>query len=205
MVKKNREQEILEAAIKIFSNKGFNGSTTSEIAKEAGVAEGTIFRYFKTKKDILKGVMIRLTGMIGETFVTVRLEKVLKENEGKEEKEILKAVLKDRLEVIEKHMDVLQIILTEIQYHQDLREAFIKHVVTRGRGIMEQFIQKGIERGIFREVDIFIATRSLVGCFGAYMIQRQIAPQMTLMSDDEQLDKIIDIFFYGIAKENPKS
>ncbi len=48
-----KEQRILEAAIAVFSEKGFSAATTSEIAKNAGVAEGTIFRYFKTKKDIL--------------------------------------------------------------------------------------------------------------------------------------------------------
>ena len=44
-----KEEKILKSAIKIFSEKGFSASTTSEIAKDAGVAEGTIFRYFKTK------------------------------------------------------------------------------------------------------------------------------------------------------------
>ena len=46
-------RKILEAALRVFSRKGFNGATTSEIAREAGVAEGTIFRYFETKKDLL--------------------------------------------------------------------------------------------------------------------------------------------------------
>ena len=48
-----RKNQILEAAIQIFSKKGFEGSTTKEIAKKAKVSEGTIFRYFKTKKEIL--------------------------------------------------------------------------------------------------------------------------------------------------------
>lgn len=46
----NRKEAVLKAAVKIFSEKGYSAATTSEIAKEAGVAEGTIFRYFKTKK-----------------------------------------------------------------------------------------------------------------------------------------------------------
>ncbi|MHB8066249.1 MAG: TetR/AcrR family transcriptional regulator, partial [Ruminiclostridium sp.] len=49
----DKEKRILEAAIQISNEKGFSSATTSEIAKRAGVAEGTIFRYFKTKHDIL--------------------------------------------------------------------------------------------------------------------------------------------------------
>lgn len=41
----NTQKKIIDAAIKVFSEKGFEGATTSEIAQEAGVAEGTIFRY----------------------------------------------------------------------------------------------------------------------------------------------------------------
>lgn len=45
-----KQISILEAAIEIFSDKGFSAASTSEIAQKAGVAEGTIFRYYKTKK-----------------------------------------------------------------------------------------------------------------------------------------------------------
>lgn len=51
--KKGRSQEkILKEALSLFQKKGFEGATTKEIARRAGVAEGTIFNYFKTKEDI---------------------------------------------------------------------------------------------------------------------------------------------------------
>ena len=55
-----RQWDILDAATKIFAEKGYEGSRTSDIAKEANVAEGTIFRYFKTKKDLLVGLLMPL-------------------------------------------------------------------------------------------------------------------------------------------------
>ena len=54
----NKYARILESAIKIFSKKGFAGSRTSEIAKSADVAEGTIFRYFPKKDDILMEMIL---------------------------------------------------------------------------------------------------------------------------------------------------
>ena len=53
MKDENKHQKILQAAIKVFSEKGFYNSRVSEIAKEANVADGTIYLYFKNKDDIL--------------------------------------------------------------------------------------------------------------------------------------------------------
>lgn len=52
-LKNDKYQRILEAAVKVFAERGFHESTISQIAKEAGVADGTIYLYFKNKEDIL--------------------------------------------------------------------------------------------------------------------------------------------------------
>lgn len=49
----DKEKEILAAALKLFVEFGFHGTPTSKIAKEAGVANGTLFHYFKTKEDLI--------------------------------------------------------------------------------------------------------------------------------------------------------
>lgn len=52
-----KQFKIIEAAIEVFAEKGYAGSSTSEIAQKAGVAEGTIFRHYKTKKDLLLSIV----------------------------------------------------------------------------------------------------------------------------------------------------
>ena len=52
-----REQQILDAALAIFSKKGFAEATTAEIARTAGVAEGTIYNYFQSKRELLVAVV----------------------------------------------------------------------------------------------------------------------------------------------------
>ena len=79
-----KEKKIIDAAIAIISEKGFSASSTSEIAQMAGVAEGTIFRYFKTKKDILRGILIHMVNMIGEPLILASFKKILyKEEPGR--------------------------------------------------------------------------------------------------------------------------
>jgi AcrR family transcriptional regulator len=202
LVRGNREEEILEAAIKIFSEKGFSAATTSEIAKEAGVAEGTIFRYFKTKKDILIKVMTKVLEILGEKLIIERLTNLFEENKEKSERDILIIILKDRLEMFEKYWDMIKIVATEMQFHEDLREAFMKSVVTKGKNVVETFLSTGVNKGVFREVDTTIALRSLIGMVGIYVIQNQVFPEIINMDKDKQIEEMVDLFLYGISKKN---
>lgn len=67
---KEKEQKILDAALKLFVQRGFHGTSTSEIAKTAGVATGTLFHYFKTKEELINQLYLytkesMLTGVNG--------------------------------------------------------------------------------------------------------------------------------------------
>jgi AcrR family transcriptional regulator len=56
-VTKQRQQQILDAALEVFAQKGFAHATTAEIARTAGVAEGTIYNYYKDKHDLLISII----------------------------------------------------------------------------------------------------------------------------------------------------
>lgn len=197
----NRKEAILKAAVKLFSEKGYSATTTSEIAKEAGVAEGTIFRYFKTKKDILTGVVIEVIQVFGEEFITEKLFRLIRDNKDKSQREILKLIIKDRLQLISDHKEEVHIILSEAKYHQDIRDAFIKNIIQRALNMSEQYINTGIEKGDFREVSVPVVVRSLMGIVAAYVFQEEIFPGMIDMNQDSQIDEIIDLIFYGVLKE----
>jgi AcrR family transcriptional regulator len=194
-----KEEMILDAAIKIFSEKGFSAATTSEIAKEAGVAEGTIFRYFKTKKELLKKVMAKLMMVFAQEFVTVRIGKLIKENKDKSEREFLIALFKDRLDIIVKNWDIIKIVFTEVQFHEDLRSILIQNFVVKGKELISEFYEDRVARGIFRNYDSTLVLRSFVGILGMYMIQRQVAPELLVMDEDKQIEMMVDMVLYGIS------
>lgn len=53
-----KEQKIMDAALKLFAERGFHGTSTAEISKSAGVATGTLFHYFKTKEELIDSIYI---------------------------------------------------------------------------------------------------------------------------------------------------
>jgi AcrR family transcriptional regulator len=94
--RRDAQHRIVEAALDAFGEHGYNGTTTSEIARRAGVAEGTIFRYFATKKDLLIGVVAPVVARVMAPIVKRNLETVFVTPYETPEA-FMRAVLADRL------------------------------------------------------------------------------------------------------------
>jgi len=198
MAKENKEEKILEAAITLFSKKGFSATTTSEIAKDAGVAEGTVFRYYKTKKQLLVKVMSRLIEVMSEELIANPVGKILKENTSKDDSEILKMLLMDRLDMFNRYWDIIQVIITEIQFHKDIRESFLVNVVFKVKDVLREFIESGIAKGRFKNFDSIAVSRALLGTFMAYIIQKKFMGENHI-GNEQEVDEIIQLFLNGLA------
>ena len=197
-----KEQKILEAAIDVFSERGFSGATTSEIAKRAGIAEGTIFRYFKTKKDILRGILIQMLNLAGEPIIIEGVRKILLNAENKDLREVLKAFICDRLEVLESVFPMIKVIITEALYHDDIREAFFQNIISKVFEVFTLFHRQMLERGLIREnINALTMTRGIIGNVILLVFYRQLfADKFNRQDMDKELDAVIDIIMYGISK-----
>lgn len=119
------QQKILESAVKIFSQKGFSGSTTKEIAKEAGVSEATIFRYFETKKDLLFALISpAMVKSITDLFIDIH---------GKNDVEILKNFLRRNTEAVQENKDLLKIVLYEALFYPEIKQTMFQEVIQKSQ------------------------------------------------------------------------
>ena len=202
MAKENKEEKILEAAIVLFSKKGFSATTTSEIAKDAGVAEGTVFRYYKTKKHLLIKVMSKLIEVMSEELIANPVGEIFKKNKDKDDSDILKILLMDRLEMFNEYWDIIQVIITEIQFHEDIRESFFKNVVFKGKNILGEFIESGIAKGRFKNFDPIVVSRALVSTFMAFVIHKKIMGENKLIGNEQEIGQMIELFLNGLYVKN---
>lgn len=187
-------KKIQDAALKLFSAKSFKGTTTKEIAVEAGVAEGTIFRYFNTKKDIL----LSLAGPV----IIESLTDLMRQLEGKDDETVLTAILKNRLHIISKNKDLLKVIFIESQFHPELRDMFVREVVLKVAGMLEQYVNNKVETGDYRKIDPRIAARAVAGMLGIFVAWRGFlqGDKFVRFDDNEIVDEIVKIFLYGVKK-----
>lgn len=199
----DREKDIMEAAIKIFSEKGYNAATTSEISKEAGIAEGTLFRYFKNKKALLAKVIMFSSKIIGKSIITNRVTKILERNKDKDIKEILKLVILDRIDLLEKNKKLFKIVVTEIQYQEDLKEAFVNNIIFTFKDMAYGYIEHNIElKNKLKNLDLMVVGRSLIGSVIMLVMQEEIFPNLIKTDRETQVEQMVEMFLYGMLKQN---
>ncbi|HPL09851.1 MAG TPA: helix-turn-helix domain-containing protein [Smithellaceae bacterium] len=196
-----KEKKILDAAIAVISEKGFSAASTSEIARQAGVAEGTIFRYFKTKKDILRGILIHLGNVIAELLVVYGLKKILYQDGREDLRAGIKLVLKDRMAMIDAVFPMLRIVITEAMYHEDIRQILYDKIISRSVEVFEEYHREMVEKGLMkREIDAVVAGRGILGNLVLFFVYRNLFGPMIQLDDyDRELDQVIDAIMYGIA------
>lgn len=197
------EERILEAALNLFSEKGYSGASTSEIAKEANVAEGTIFRYFPQKKDMLLGVVSKLVDAMGDQMVMTPLEKIYEENKDAPPEVLLKAILMDRVALFNKVSDHIKVILTEMQYHEEVLEIFVTKILKKILVYVEKVYSDFVKRGYFRDdIPPFTVFRTLIAGVAGMVVQRKLVPEITRegLELETEVDMIIDVFMNGMKK-----
>lgn len=197
----SREDAILEAAIAVFGSKGYSAATTNEIAKTAGVAEGTIFRYFNTKKDLLSGILVKMVNTMGEKVVLSSLETIVKNSAGKELKEVLQAIIQDRMAFVRKMLPMGRILTTEAIYHPDLQQAFYNSIYTPATRLFSGFIEVLQEQGrVRKDIDRELVFGTIFSMFAGIVIQSNLFKANR--SEDyfqQMMDAAIDILIRGIG------
>ncbi|MEN8905940.1 MAG: helix-turn-helix domain-containing protein [Clostridiales bacterium] len=198
-----KEKRILDVAIKIFSEKGFNATSTNEIAKKAKVAEGTIFRYFKTKKGILRGIMIQLINIFSDKLVFSSIEKIFKNSDDKDLRIILKEILVDRVNLVDKIFPMARIVLIESIYQEEIREALFENIIKKALEMYGEFhLEMQNKNKIRKEIDADVALRLIVANIMIFIGQRKLYKDNFNLKDDDiekDIDVIIDLIMRGIS------
>ncbi len=140
----DKEERILKAAIRVFARKGFFNARISEIAKEAGVADGTIYLYFQNKYDLLISILEREMGRIVN-----RVKQELSSLSDPREKLERYALL--HLNLVEENRDLAELFQLELrQSYKFFRERhqrkFAEYV-----NIISAIVREGQAQGIFRQ------------------------------------------------------
>ncbi len=198
----DRQHRILEAATEVFAERGFEGAATAEIAQRAEVSEGSMFKRFRTKKDLLLAVTGPYLLEIGAPDLGPILESALADGGGFEP--LLQAVIRDRLEFARNHPAVIRILVQEAPFHPEILDG-LSGLGSRMLGLIERFQRSGeIDPGL-RPVTV---TRFIFSAILSHLLARVF---VRLRDDDEprSIDETVQILVRGLApgrgrKEEPQ-
>ncbi|WP_373528067.1 TetR/AcrR family transcriptional regulator [Nostoc sp.] len=183
---------ILEAAQRLFASKGFDGTTTRELAQAAGVAEGTLFRYFPNKKAIL--VEVATSG-----WVEILTDLLTELSEMGSYKAVAQ-VMRRRMWNLQKNADLMRVCFMEVQFHPDLRDRIQLEVITKMTDVGEAFFQTAMDKGIYRQMDAKLVAKVFLGMFAiaGFSNNTIIEPDASPQKMQEMAEGLAEIFLNGV-------
>ena len=190
---REREQhrnEILEAALILFSEKGYENVSVSEIAEKAEFATGTLYNFFESKEDLFREVVRKHLKSAQEC-----LEHALDSDD--DELSGLKAFIRAKGTFVQDHLNFVRL------YMHDLRRpAFLSvqkevmPVIGTIHARLEALFRKGIKRGIFKNHDPYILSVSFDGLSSVFIFQMIHFPDK--FNYFEHIDTMMEMFFGNI-------
>lgn len=125
------KKKVLLAGLKLFSKKGFHATTTAEIAHEAGVSEGTIYKYFKSKDDLLAKLLSPMLTEIKDNFF-VQLD------DYHDLTKLISFLVEDRIQFLLINFDFLKLFIQELLTDNKIID-LIKTEITGKNGVFAYF------------------------------------------------------------------
>jgi AcrR family transcriptional regulator len=187
---------IMKSAMRLFAKRGFDGTTTKDLAEDAGVAEGTLFRHFTNKKAIL--IEVATAGWIE------LLTDLLTEFSEMGSYKAVAQVMRNRMLHMRQNVDLLKVCFIEVQFHEDLRERIQAEVIEKMTDVAEAFFQTAMDQGIYRQQDPRLVARVFLGMFTiASFSQNTIAdPDASPEELRAMAEGLSDIFLNGVLAKN---
>jgi AcrR family transcriptional regulator len=185
-------ERILKAALRLFAQKGYDGTTTRELAEAAGVAEGTLFRYFSNKKAIL--VEVATQGWI--EILTDLLTELSEMGSYK----AVAQVMRRRMLHLHKNADMLRVCFMEAQFHPDLRDRIQAEVIDKMTDVAEVFFQSAMDQGIYRRMNPKTVARVFLGMFAVAGFSQStiMEPGAAAIEMQEMAEGLAEIFLNGV-------
>lgn len=199
LIKKNKmtdkQRAVLDAAISLFAEKGYVATSTSEIAKKAGVSEGLIFKHFGNKEKLLHSIVLPiLMNDLMPTQVELLQEEVL-DIEHPTFEQFLEALIRNRFRLIKENIEILKIMMTELMYRTEFKEAFHVLLQTKLKPVIEenQMLKKMKSEKIIVDWDNVEIIKIIATHILGYAFQRFILFPGVERDDEMELMKVKEV------------
>jgi TetR/AcrR family fatty acid metabolism transcriptional regulator len=189
-----KRERILDAAVRVFAEKGFYGAKVSEIAREAGVADGTIYLYFKSKDDLLISLFEDRMAQINGA---------LREKLGQEPNALgkLRKFIEMHLDLVETRRELVEVLTVELRQSSKFMREYKNPKFGEFLKILAGVIDEGQRSGELRDgISPTLAARAIFGALDELTLARALGRGERIPTA-----AVFDLLTYGIAKTDRRN
>lgn len=191
-----RREQILDAAIVVFADKGFHRATIKDIARQAGIADGTIYNYFANKTALMLGILERLNDSesrqedfdqsLGGNFTT-----------------FVREYVGQRFETFDDEMmRLMQTVLSEVLIDADLRERYWTEIIAPTYTLIEPYVETWKASGDIRDMDSALTLRMFSATLIGLVVLRLLGDETLEERWSELPNFVTDAMLYGLLGEH---
>jgi AcrR family transcriptional regulator len=205
MAGEERRLQILAVAVSLFSERGFRGTTTKEIAQAAGVSEAMVFRHFATKQELYAAILDH-KACAGDRFEPE--EMAADAIQRKDDRAVFEALALGALNHHEKDPDFQRLLLHSALEKHELAQMFFDEFVRRVYEFLGSYIRERQREGALIEMDPAIVVRCFIGMVMHHSLNNNLwDPKRRLLnlSNESAAKYFTDILLNGIAAKATNS
>ncbi len=190
-----RRNQILDAATQVFAEKGFHRATIKDIARVAGIADGTVYNYFENKTALMLGIFDRLNESDQRDEDFSKFTEV-------DFRSFMKAYMRHRLMVLQaENFEVFRVVVSEIMVNKELRELYYRKIVEPTFSMAEAYFQQWAAQHIIKPINISLAMRAVSAMVLGLIVEYIMGDQTLESMWDELPDFLTDMILDGLGSD----
>jgi len=191
-----RREQLIRVAIELFSRKGFNGTTTKEIAAAAGVTEALIFRHFPTKEALYDAILLwRVENSAYSSLTELEAFAELRDDVG-----LFRAVIRGMLGFHRENVDFLRLMFFAKLEGHELGETFRERHIKPFHELVEGYIATRQSEGAFRGVQPSIAVGAIIGMAFFHSMNANLFRCGVTLSEEDAVESFVRIALDGLRE-----
>lgn len=191
-----RPDQIMEAALEVFADKGYAGATMDEVAHSAGVTKGTIYLYFTSKEALFLSSIRRELETLLALLPEVRIEA-----DGSVE-DLARGVARSLVGMLmsPRITRLIPLVVAEVNHLPGLTRLYREEMLPKANLELAAVLRTAMELGILRPLAPIITARALLGMFLTFAVTQEVfgAKEVTPMDNETIADTIVSIFLRGV-------
>lgn len=192
-----KQRSIIKTTALLFMEKGYEATSTKEISKLAGVAEGTIFKQYSTKKELLLEVVNRIIRALVIPVMITGIDEII---EGEYEKldDFFYRFIRNRVEVIQDAAPLLRILIQEMPFHKEIRQQLLLNMTDLP---YNRLFDKLRANNFIIDISNDELFKLIISTVGGYIITHYVIfPEFFNEIPEKELENLVNFIVRGIRK-----
>jgi AcrR family transcriptional regulator len=199
-LRRDRREEILQASLHLFAEKGFHGTSMRDIARSADITEGLIYHYFENKRNLFRAI-------IDEHSFLPLLRTLPELAEHLDLRGLLIVLARGFFDVLRQNTELTRLLLQEVQVFPEEKEAFFSDAVGQSISELAQVLDSRMNERTRAQIDPQVAARIFFNSLLAFFVEQEILGGKQALPADEHsyIEHLVDMFVKRLGAGRPRA